>query len=77
MKQGFLLENFEDRFLKENLEINWSDLLFNLDNETLISSYEFNTILNANNYVEIEYSKLFFKYKLKAISHRTEVNGLL
>ena len=64
IRNAFSLDSFDNPFVKNNLDINWNDFQTNR-NDTSSLTYEFNTILKANDFIESGETKLFFKYKLK------------
>lgn len=67
IQNEFSLKDFENPFVKNNLQINWNNFEINLDQDSLFSGYEFNTILKANDFIESGKKKLFFKYKLEVL----------
>ena len=65
LQKEFTLENFENTYVKNNLEIDWNGFQISNENSSL-STYEFSTNLKSSNFIENDNNKLFFKYKLKA-----------
>ncbi|MFD0837257.1 DUF6973 domain-containing protein [Mariniflexile aquimaris] len=67
LQNKFTLENFDDVFVKNNLEIDWDNFKTNLNTENEINSYEFNTNFKVKSSIE-DYAK----YKL--LASKNELN---
>ena len=68
LQNKFTLENFDDVFVKNNLEIDWDNFNFNLNSENELISYEFNADFKVKSTIE-DYAK----YRL--LASKNELNG--